>query len=91
MKFLNLQGNLLTVEDAAKLLNVDTSRIGVLCRQGRFKNAIKVSRIWLIPEESIKNFTRLPPGAKPKTAARSQDKELIANTLATLQEQEATQ
>ncbi len=74
--------------DAAKRLNVNDSRIRQLCIAGRFHGAFKLGETWLIPRKSVENFTRLPRGAKPKTAKRPHDSEIIANTLATLQEQE---
>ena len=75
--------------DAAKRLNVNDSRIRQLCIAGRFHGAFKLGETWLIPRKSVENFTRLPRGAKPKTAKRPHDSEIIATTLATLQEQEA--
>ena len=74
---------------AGKMLNVTQGRISVLCSQGRFNGAMKVGWSWIIPKTSVENFTRLPRGAKSKTAKRIQDHKLIATTLATLQEQEA--
>ena len=75
---------------AGKMLNVTQGRISVLCSQGRFNGAMKVGWSWIIPKTSVENFTRLPRGVKSKTAKRTQDHKLIATTLATLQEQEAT-
>jgi hypothetical protein len=72
--------------EAGKMLNVNRARIGVLCREGRFKGAVKTALGWMIPREDILNFERLPPGLKPKTPTREDDKKLISKTLKTLKE-----
>ena len=71
----------LTVEDAAKMLSVDRTRVTLLCRQGRFPGAMKASGVWLIPRSSVENHKRLPPGAKPKTPTRADDAALIEAAL----------
>ena len=58
--------DLLSVQEAADILNLDRSRIGRLCRQGRFPNARKIGERWVIPRDSVTNFKRLTPGVKPK-------------------------
>lgn len=51
-----------SAQEAAVILNVDSSRVLVLCRQGRFAGARKFGRDWVIPRDAVENFHRLPPG-----------------------------
>lgn len=69
--------DLLSVQEAANILNLDRSRIGKLCRQGRFKNARKVGERWVIPRESVTNFRRLTPGVKPRIPNVAPDDEAV--------------
>lgn len=39
----------ISVTQAAKALDLDRSRIKVLCAQGRIKGASKVGKVWVIP------------------------------------------
>ena len=72
--------NFLSAKEAAKILNITSARIGVLCREGRFKGAEKIGPGWVIPKEAVLNHTRLQPGAKPKTFKR-QDVENLRDEL----------
>ena len=58
--------NLVSTREAAKMLGITTARIGLLCRQGRFKGAEKIGVGWIIPSEAVINFKRLSPGVKPR-------------------------
>ena len=75
-----------TAREAGKMLNVNRARIGVLCREGRFEGAKKIDLGWMIPREAILNFKRLPPGLKPKTPRREDDKALVSSTLKKIRE-----
>ena len=57
---------LVSAKEAANMLGITPARIGLLCRQGRFKGAEKIARGWLIPREAVLNHVRLSPGMKPK-------------------------
>ena len=61
---MSLETELMSVHDAALMLNVDRSRVKLLCRQGRFNGAVKIARNWVIPRKSVETFKRLPPGGK---------------------------
>ena len=78
--------NFISAREAAVLLKVTSARIGFLCREGRFKGAEKIGLGWIIPREAVLNHKRLPPGSKPKTPKREDDKHLISKTLETLKE-----
>ena len=79
---MNIRNDLVSVSEAAKILSVDRSRIGVLCRQGRFEGAAKIGSTWMIPRKAVQNFRRLSPGVKPKTPKREDDKSVWENALA---------
>ena len=70
--------DLISIPEAASILKLDRSRIGKLCRQGRFEGARKIGERWVIPRESVTNFIRLPPGGKSHI---QRDKETIAKAL----------
>lgn len=74
--------NFVPAREAGKMLNVNRARIGVLCRQGRFKGAVKTPLGWMIPREDIQNFERLSPGLKPKIPKREDDEAIISEFLA---------
>ena len=57
---------LVSTSQAADLLNISTSRVNLLCRQGRFHKAEKIGGIWIIPRQSVVNFSRLKRGPKPQ-------------------------
>ena len=69
--------DLLSVQETANFLHLDRSRIGRLCRQGRFPNARKIGERWVIPRESVINFKRLTPGVKPKINTLNPDDEAV--------------
>ena len=65
--------------DAALTLNIDRSRVLVLCRQGRFAGAAKIGTSWAIPRSSVENFRRLPPGGSRNLKQQhEEDKAMIA-------------
>ena len=62
-----------TAREAGEMLNIKKCRVAVLCREGRFEGAKKITLGWLIPRQSVKNFVRLAPGAKPKVPTREDE------------------
>lgn len=52
------------VSTAAEMLGVTRSAISFQCKAGRFPGQVKIGHFWLIPIESVKNYTRLKPGKK---------------------------
>ena len=67
--------------EAGKMLNVNRARIGVLYREGCFKDVVKTALGWMIPREDILNFKRLTPEFKPKTPKPEDDELLISEAL----------
>lgn len=79
---MSLETELMSVHDAALMLNVDRSRINVLLKQGRFDGAAKIGRNWVIPRVSVENFKRLPPGGKRNIKYQhEEDTAMIARAL----------
>ena len=79
---MSLETELMSVHDAALMLNVDRSRVNVLLKQGRLVGAAKIGRNWVIPRKSVENFRRLPPGgSKNLQHQHEEDKRLISNAL----------
>ena len=74
---MSLTDDLLSVPEAARELNVDRTRVNILCRQGRFAGAAKIGRNWIIPRASVENFQRLKPGVKSKTKQQKADDEAM--------------
>jgi hypothetical protein len=58
-----------SVPEAAEMLGLKRSRVGVLCREGRFFGAFKVGDTWAIPVDSVFNLTRYGSRGKGKLAA----------------------
>lgn len=71
--------NLISVKEAAQILGLTRIRVAVLCKQGRFEGAEKIGSVWIIPRESVNNFTRLPPGVKKKERNGALIKEALNN------------
>lgn len=44
----------LTTTEMAKIWNLSSRRIGVLCTEGRVEGAIKKGKMWLLPADAIK-------------------------------------
>ena len=79
---MSLETELVSVHDAALMLNVDRSRVKLLCRQGRFNGAVKIARNWVIPRVSVETFKRLPPGGKRNIKYQhEEDTAMIARAL----------
>ena len=54
----------ITVQEAAQKWGVTPRQVQILCKEGRIVGAIRMSRIWIIPENAAK-----PTGDK-KTAKK---------------------
>jgi excisionase family DNA binding protein len=60
---------LINTTEAAKILNVNASRIRQLIADGRIK-ATKTGRDWMIEKSELDGYERGKPGPKPKGAPR---------------------
>lgn len=76
----------ISVTEAAKKLGLTSQRVSSFCRQGRLKGAKKVGYYWVIPEESVNNFVRQPPGLKKKEGNRDFIKNIDINVEGDKQE-----
>lgn len=48
----------MTAVSLAKKLKVDESTVTRWCKQGRLAGAVNLGKQWVIPQESLKTFTR---------------------------------
>jgi hypothetical protein len=68
----------ITAAEAAQLLDKTVSMIGRLCRAGKFIGAEKKgTAAWLIPRDSVLNYTPGPRGPKPRKAKLAAEKAAI--------------
>ena len=64
---MNPREEFVSVQEAAHIMGLDRSRVGRLCREGRFPGAAKVGSSWIIPREAVLNHKPLPPGVKSRS------------------------
>ena len=64
---MNPREEFVSVQEAANIMGLDRSRVGRLCREGRFPGAAKVGSSWIIPREAVLNHKPLPPGVKSRS------------------------
>lgn len=58
----------ITVQEAAEKWSVTPRQVQILCKEGRISGAMRMSRIWIIPEDAKK-----PTSAKRHTAGGKDD------------------
>lgn len=54
--------DLITADEAAKILGYERSSVTLLCRQGKMEGAIKRGHMWLIPRTTVGNYRKAPQG-----------------------------
>lgn len=56
----------ITVQEAAERWNITDRQVQILCKEGRIEGTVKLSRIWIIPEDAEKptNSRQTPHKAK---------------------------
>ena len=64
---MNAREEFVSVQEAANIMGLDRSRVGRLCREGRFPGAAKVGSSWIIPRKAVLNHKPLPPGVKSRS------------------------
>ena len=64
---MNPREEFVSVQEAAHIMGLDRSRVGRLCREGRFPGAAKVGSSWIIPREAVLKHKPLPPGVKSRS------------------------
>jgi hypothetical protein len=62
----SLNGDYLTTPEASAISHKCESFIKRLCRDGRLPGAKKLGKTWLIPRESLENYTPMKRG--PRTS-----------------------
>jgi excisionase family DNA binding protein len=56
----------LTTEQVAQRLGLSQGRIEVLAREGRFPNARKLGRDWVIPARDVEEFAKIERRPDPR-------------------------
>ena len=79
---MNPREKFVSVQEAAELMGLDRSRVGRLCREGRFSGAAKIGRSWIIPREAVLNHKPLPPGVKPRAERLREERAALKAALA---------
>ena len=74
---MNPREEFVSVQEAANIMGIDRSRVGRLCREGRFSGATKIGSSWIIPRESVLNHKPLPPGVKSQKAKLAAEREAL--------------
>ena len=74
---MNPRKEFVSVQEAANIMGLDRSRVGRLCREGRFPGAAKVGSSWIIPREAVLNHKPLPPGVKPRSERLRAEREAL--------------
>ena len=77
---MNPREEFVSVQEAANIMGLDRSRVGRLCREGRFPGAAKVGSSWIIPREAVLNHKPLPPGVKPRSERVKAERAALAHT-----------
>lgn len=78
---MSVSGTFLTLNEVAKKLNLDPSRVGRFCREGRFENAKQINRIWFIPPSDLKKLVRMPRGKHISREKEKQEKKEILEKI----------
>lgn len=52
----------LTIQEAAPILGVDESTVTRYCQEQRLTGAKNLGKQWVIPEKSVRKFTKPPRG-----------------------------
>ena len=70
---------LVSVEEAAKMLGYKKSSVALLCRQGKLDGAFRIGHQWMIPRTTIENYEKAPQGfavvwARRREAEKEQEK-----------------
>ena len=54
--------DLVSVEEAAKILGYRKTSVALLCRQGKLEGAFRIGHQWMIPRKTIENYEKGPQG-----------------------------
>ena len=78
--------DVITVEEAAKILGYEKSSVTLLCRKGRLDGAFRIGHQWLIPRATIENYEKAPQGfaaiwQRRHEAEKAQEKEILDSEL----------
>ena len=54
--------DVVSVEEAAKILGYEKSSVTLLCRKGKLDGAFRIGHQWLIPRTTVENYEKGPQG-----------------------------
>ena len=54
--------DVVSVEEAAKMLGYEKSSVTLLCRKGKLDGAFRIGHQWLIPRATVENYDKGPQG-----------------------------
>ncbi|MBQ4401183.1 MAG: helix-turn-helix domain-containing protein [Synergistaceae bacterium] len=74
--------DVVSVEEAAKILGYEKSSVTLLCRKGKLDGAFRIGHQWLIPRATVENYEKAPQGfaaiwERRREAEKAQEKELL--------------
>ena len=54
--------DLVSIDEAAKILGYEKSSVRLLCRQGKLEGAFRIGHQWMIPRTVVENYEKAPQG-----------------------------
>ena len=74
---------LVSVEEAAKILGYEKSSVTLLCRKGKLEGAFRIGHQWMIPRKVIEDYQPAPQGfaavwARRRAAEKAQSEAELA-------------
>ena len=68
-----------TSSEASAMIGKQARVIAQLCQDGKLPGAKKIAKTWMIPRESLLNYTPGPRGPKPKKARLAAERAAFLN------------
>ena len=78
--------DVVSVEEAAKILGYEKSSVTLLCRKGKLDGAFRIGHQWLIPRATVENYEKGPQGfaaiwQRRHEADKARENELLESDL----------
>ena len=54
--------DLVSIDEAAKILGYEKCSVRLLCRQGKLEGAFRIGHQWMIPRTVVENYEKAPQG-----------------------------
>lgn len=85
-----LREKYVTTAEAAEMLGRGANLIAKLCQAGRLPGAEKIGNTWMIPRESVENYTPMKQRGRTKAERRAAELACIRAELAEIAKEEQT-